>query len=131
MQVASRFILVWAIVDQFPYTSSTSIAYTTMLLAWSVTEVVRYSYFVFNLASSVPPVLSWLRYNMFFVLYPMGISSEWWLCYRAIEPASKRNEHLKYVLYFILGLYVPGAYILYTHMMTQRRRVMRGKQKAR
>jgi very-long-chain (3R)-3-hydroxyacyl-CoA dehydratase len=89
----------------------------------------------------------------------MGISSEMWLVYKSIGPAGKRDERLPYVLYGILGLYVPGkflpyfsspnsppqsmsmltnvsfagAYILYTHMMAQRRKVLRaaGKQKAR
>jgi len=161
MQVASRVILVWAIVDQFPAATSKSLAYSTMLLAWSATEVVRYSYFVFNLNGSVPGFLTWLRYNGFFLLYPMGISSEMFLVYMSIKPASKRDPRLGYGLWAILGLYVPGmsftqycariscfrnfdqillsstdsrftgAYILYTHMMTQRRRVMRGKAKAK
>lgn len=97
-----------------------------MLLAWSATEVIRYSYFVFFLNGSVPSVLQWLRfvvvilshgialmiyrYNTFFLLYPMGISSEMWLVYKAAGPAAKRDERLPYVLYGILGLYVPGMF---------------------
>jgi hypothetical protein len=30
-----------------------------------------------------------------------------------------------------LGLKITGSYVLYTHMMAQRRRVLRGKQRAR
>jgi very-long-chain (3R)-3-hydroxyacyl-CoA dehydratase len=108
MQVASRVILVWAIVDQFPAATSKSLAYSTMLLAWSATEVVRYSYFVFFLNGSVPGILTWLRYNGFFLLYPMGISSEMFLVYLSIEPASKRDPLLGYALWAVLGLYVPG-----------------------
>jgi len=108
MQVASRVILVWAIVDQFPGETSKSLAYTTMLLAWSATEVVRYSYFVFFLNGSVPGVLGWLRYNGFFLLYPMGISSECWLVYKAIQPAGKREPLLGYALWAVLALYIPG-----------------------
>ncbi|KAK0945916.1 hypothetical protein LTR29_002496 [Friedmanniomyces endolithicus] len=94
MQVASRFLLVWLIAYCFPATVSRSPAYTSMLLAWSVTEVVRYSYFAVNLAyGGVPYWLTWVRYNAFFVLYPLGIGS---------------------------------AYVLFTHMMAQRRKVMRG-----
>ncbi|KAK3680109.1 hypothetical protein LTR78_000486 [Recurvomyces mirabilis] len=93
MQVASRFLLVWLIAFNFPSTVSASPAYTTMLLAWSITEVIRYSYFAVNLAyGGVPAFMTWLRYNTFFVLYPMGISS---------------------------------AYVLFTHMMVQRQKVMR------
>jgi very-long-chain (3R)-3-hydroxyacyl-CoA dehydratase len=59
LQVASRVVLIWGIVEPFPVEKNP--AYSTMLLAWSATEVVRYSYFVFNLTGRVPPILSWLR----------------------------------------------------------------------
>jgi very-long-chain (3R)-3-hydroxyacyl-CoA dehydratase len=82
MQVASRFLLVWFIAapSAFPATVRTSPAYTSMLLAWSITETVRYSYFVFSLSGvGVPKLWIWARYNMFLVLYPMGVASECWL----------------------------------------------------
>ncbi|KIW03852.1 uncharacterized protein PV09_05151 [Verruconis gallopava] len=129
LQVASRVVLVWGICDQFPSVPANSLFYSSMLVAWSVTEVVRYGFFVFSLNGFVPGVLSWLRYNLFFVLYPLGISSEMALVYKSIPLAKKRDERLEYVMYAILGIYFPGAYILYTHMMAQRKRVMRGKAK--
>ena len=112
MQVASRFLLVWGIVNTFPSTTGTSFAYTTMLLAWSTTEVIRYSYFAVNLASgSVSNWHTWLRYNTFFVLYPMGIASECWLVYLAMEPARVRFGEVAYWgLWVVLGGYVPGEY---------------------
>lgn len=42
IQVASRLILVWGVLGQFPNTQSSPF-YATMVLAWSITEVVRYS----------------------------------------------------------------------------------------
>lgn len=96
-----------------------------MVVAWSVTEVIRYSYFAFNLAASPPDVLAWLRYNTFFVLYPMGISSECWLINRAREPAAQQNEYLEYVMWAILAVYVPGSYFLYTYMIAQRKKALR------
>ncbi|KAH5139211.1 very-long-chain (3R)-3-hydroxyacyl-CoA dehydratase [Parastagonospora nodorum] len=128
MQVSSRFLLVHAIASPyaFPSTSRPSPAYTTMLLAWSITEVIRYSYFVFNLSGvGVPKLWTWLRYNTFLVLYPLGVASECWLVYKAIEPAIRINEVYGYVLYAILAVYVPGIYVLFTHMLKQRARLMR------
>lgn len=62
MQVASRFLLVWGIVNTFPNRTARSPAYSTMLLAWSATETIRYSYFALNLATGeVPRALTWLR----------------------------------------------------------------------
>ncbi|KAF4448663.1 hypothetical protein F53441_7972 [Fusarium austroafricanum] len=124
MQVASRFLLVWVIVDVFPFLALSPF-YSSMLVAWSVTEIIRYSFFALSLSGYTPKFLTWLRYNTFFVLYPIGIFSECTLIYLATEPAGHINELYKYALYAILAIYVPGSYVLYTHMMSQRRKVMR------
>jgi very-long-chain (3R)-3-hydroxyacyl-CoA dehydratase len=62
MQVASRFLLVWGIAYNFPESTRHNAAYASMLFAWSFTEVVRYSYFVFALSGvGVPRLWTWLR----------------------------------------------------------------------
>lgn len=89
------------------------------------------------------------RYNTFYVLYPLGICSETWLIYQAIQPAGAWRVQYEYMLKLILFIYIPGtssrplstyldeahpavgSYILYTHMMAQRRKMMRGKQPER
>ncbi|KAB8343172.1 hypothetical protein FH972_022762 [Carpinus fangiana] len=158
LQVASRLFLVWGVVGLFgndllkgrslggfkiaknavgieEYGAGwNQLAYFGMLVAWSVTECVRYSYFVFFLASGatglgVPKFLNWARYNFFFVLYPLGISCECWLTYKAIPFAMKKDPIIAYIFIGTLVIYVPGSYILYSHMMAQRKRVMRGKRK--
>lgn len=116
MQVASRFLLVWGVVYNFPNTTGHgSSAYSTMLIAWSVTEVIRYSYFAMSLGyGRVSPFLTWLRYNTFFVLYPLGISSECWLIWKALEPARSWNLAFEYVLKLVLFVYIPGEFLLLT-----------------
>lgn len=126
MQVASRYLLVWGIVNNFPDTASHSLAYTTMLIAWSTTEIIRYSYFVLNLTyGQVPGWLTWLRYNTFFVLYPLGIGSECWLVWLSTAPARGWNNMFEWGLWVVLLIYIPGSYVLYTHMMAQRKKVLR------
>lgn len=107
MQVASRFLLVWAIVDVFPFLALSPF-YSSMLIAWSVTEIIRYSFFALSLSGYQPKFLTWLRYNTFFVLYPIGISSECMLIWFATDPAGNINELYKWALYAILVIYVPG-----------------------
>lgn len=107
MQVASRFLLVWAIVDVFPFLALSPF-YSSMLIAWSVTEIIRYSFFALSLSGFQPKFLTWLRYNTFFVLYPVGIFSECALIWLATEPAGHINEMYKWALYGILAIYVPG-----------------------
>jgi very-long-chain (3R)-3-hydroxyacyl-CoA dehydratase len=107
MQVASRLLLVWPVVNVFP-SLATSPAYSSMLVAWSVTEVIRYSFFVLSLSGFQPAFATWLRYNTFFVLYPMGISSECFMIYKAIEPARALRPEFALALQLILVIYVPG-----------------------
>ena len=50
------------------------------------------------------------RYNMFIVLYPIGILSEMWLVYQVIVPSKARNTLYQYLLYLGLAIYAPGQY---------------------
>ncbi|KAI2639459.1 PTPLA-domain-containing protein [Hypomontagnella submonticulosa] len=137
MQVFSRYAIVWGITGLFPELargrgagdSYSSLAYTSMLCAWSITEVIRYSYFALTLSSGgrPPAVLHWLRYHTFFVLYPVGISSEAYLIWRAVEPAKSGVSPLYSTILFgyVALVYPPSAYIMYTHMMAQRRKVFK------
>ena len=109
MQVASRILLVWFVTFPFPQVAA-SPAYASMLVAWSVTEVIRYTYFGFNVAASPPDFLVWLRYNTFFVLYPLGILSEVWLILAATGPAGEVWFAYEWALYAVLAVYVPGEF---------------------
>lgn len=147
MQVASRLMLVWGVLNLYPdqvirtvnvmgksepSTTAGPIALAGCHVAWGVTEMIRYGFFVWKegVSDQVPAWLMWLRYNTFFVLYPVGITSEVVLMYLAIEPAKESGTGYDYLLKTVLAIYVPGSYILYTHMMAQRRKVMKGKAKA-
>ena len=127
MQVLSRLLLVWPVCTYHPEPTQPSVFYSTMLLAWSVTEVIRYGYFVVNLqGGGVPGWLSWLRYNTFYVLYPVGIGSEACLLWKA-SVDEETGEYWRVGFWVVLAVYVPGSWVLYRHMIGQRRKVMRGK----
>ncbi|EWC48148.1 hypothetical protein DRE_02252 [Drechslerella stenobrocha 248] len=132
-QVASRLNIVWPVLGFFPTDIRQSPAYTTMVLAWSVTEVIRYSYYARNLQGEPPAWLAGLRYNTFFILYPIGIASEMWEIYGALpDIAATSAGALGWWTALIekaalLIVYPPGSYVMYTHMMSQRRKMMRGK----
>ena len=145
MQVASRILVIWGVLDRYPAIVSTTntfrrsvagetggdVAFAGCLVAWGVTEVIRYGFFVYKegVSQRIPDWLTWLRYNTFFVLYPIGISSECWLIWLAAGPAHKEGKGLDLVFKTVLAIYVPGSYVLYTHMMSQRRKVLKGKGK--
>lgn len=111
MQVFSRYAIVWGVTDLFPRHAEvgTSPVYSSMLVAWGVTEVVRYSYFALTLSGWQPTFLHWMRYHGFFVLYPLGISSEAWLIWKAVGPAeAKVGEWYSWALWlYVVVVYPP------------------------
>ena len=67
-----------------------------MVLSWCFIEVVRYSFYAINLLVDnnilkVPYTLFWLRYNLFQVLYPTGITGELVQMYVAMPYILKTN----------------------------------------
>lgn len=52
-QVASRIILLWSVVVVSPPSSTEHLRLAPMLMAWAVTEVIRYSFYAFNLLGTV------------------------------------------------------------------------------
>ncbi|CCH60099.1 hypothetical protein TBLA_0C02950 [Henningerozyma blattae CBS 6284] len=128
-QVASRLLLVIGIFTFLPETPAcSSLAYITLLSAWSITEIVRYLFYFFSLTSEngVPKILIFLRYNLFLVLYPVGVASELFIIYSALPIAeTKCSVYYKYFLIFSILTYLPGLPMLYGHMLAQRKKVMK------
>ncbi|GLA04802.1 hypothetical protein AnigIFM60653_004861 [Aspergillus niger] len=137
MQVASRILLVWGIMYPFQgvivggseEAGLGDYAFLGCLSAWGVTECIRYGFFALQLSGvGVPGWWAWLRYNTFYVLYPLGITSECVMVFKALGPAGELVSPLyKWFLVAVLGIYVPGSYILYTHMIAQRRKALKKK----
>ena len=76
-------------------------------------------------------LLEWLKHgdsnNQQPLQHASARSSGAWL---ALPPAAKQGKQVDLLLKLVLLIYVPGSYILYTHMMTQRRKVLKGKGKS-
>lgn len=128
-QVLSRLLVVIGIFQLLPETPATgSFVYITLLSAWSITEIVRYSFYFFTLSfkSGPPTILLLLRYNLFWVLYPTGVASELSLIYSALPLAElKYSVYAKYGLIFSIIAYLPGLPMLFSHMVAQRAKVMK------
>ena len=84
MQVSSRLMVVWGVRAWAPPSRTASldgfgpisIGVPSLMFAWGVTEVVRYSFYFFKLLGDVPRAVTWCRYTFFIALYPLGVSSE-------------------------------------------------------
>ncbi|KAG5439433.1 hypothetical protein PCANB_002007 [Pneumocystis canis] len=120
MQVSSRLLLCWCVINTYPELIIKNSAFFSMSYAWSITEIVRYAYYASNLKKKAPFLLLWFRYNLFFILYPLGTSSEVWLIWKLLLHISNTHPTYSFILKAILIIYIPGFYIMYTHMISQR-----------
>lgn len=72
--VLSRLAVLWGIVHVAP-PAQVHWAFALMAISWSLVEVPRYVFYLWKLVSnSVPYWLLWVRYSLFIVLYPTGIT---------------------------------------------------------
>lgn len=133
-QVASRLLVVYGIFQVLPNSPANSHwAYITLSLSWSITEIIRYLYYAQNISSNGQPakILTILRYNLFFVLYPSGVASEIGMIVLSLGEAEKVvGAWYKWFLIVIIGVYAPGFYTLFTHMLKQRKKALKALKEA-
>ncbi|KAJ2771602.1 hypothetical protein IWQ57_002143 [Coemansia nantahalensis] len=127
MQVYSRLLLVWGALYLFDYPEvRASYALVLMVVAWSVTECVRYSHYALTLLDINLSALVYLRYTLFYVLYPAGVSGELLELWAVLPHAAEIHPLLKPFLLANMAGYPPVLYSLYTHMIRQRRKILGG-----
>ena len=89
-----------------------------MILSWALVEVPRYLFYVFALITGdatkkTPFPLFWLRYSLFAVLYPTGITGELTVFLAAAKDTIFLNtygeQHATFMYYFIMAF--PVIYI--------------------
>lgn len=97
-------------------------SFAGLSLAWSITEIVRYPCYAFKLAGIEVPVLDWLRYSTFIVLYPLGLLCEPYVVYLTLDYTINKFQY--YFCLFGLSLYIPGFFVLYSYMFKQRRKAL-------
>mmetsp|Transcript_31069 Transcript_31069/g.68975 ORF Transcript_31069/g.68975 Transcript_31069/m.68975 type:complete len:237 (+) Transcript_31069:60-770(+) len=146
MQVASRLWILWGIV--VPLQEQTlggaiklvkvgprtlQLDFISLMVAWCLSEIIRYSFFALKEFGVVPYFLLWLRYSAFIILYPLGVASELTMVYLAMPTIrsshmwslampNKLNISFDYhqLCVIICIIYVPGLPRLYGYMMKQR-----------
>ncbi|TKY90034.1 hypothetical protein EX895_000032 [Sporisorium graminicola] len=125
IQVASRLFMVWGVTERFSQAWSSPF-YASMVLAWSITECIRYPFYANQLLGADGPGLLWARYTTFYVLYPIGATSEA-LCILATLPKTLQLSAWDARALVYAGLFAiwwPGLYVMYTYMIKQRRKVL-------
>lgn len=137
-QVASRVMVVCGVLLPTP-TAPISYGLPLLLFAWSVTEIVRYSYYALNILNIAPFPLIWCRYTFFLALYPIGVTGELLCLYAAqsyvgesqlwsytLPNALNFSFSYQYLLICIMISYVPLFPKMFLHMVSQRKKVLGG-----
>ncbi|XP_063407789.1 very-long-chain (3R)-3-hydroxyacyl-CoA dehydratase 2-like [Mytilus trossulus] len=141
-QVFSRVFLTWGIAYSVPSVQN-NIGVCMFLSAWTLTEVIRYSFYLFALIGEVPYIIQWCRYTFFIILYPVGVTGELLSIYGSLnEVVEKKLYYLElpnraniafnfyYYLIFTMLMYIPIFPQLYFHMVAQRKKVIGGRTKS-
>lgn len=134
MQVFSRVWTLWAVMD-VATDSQQSIFFALACTSWALVEVPRYLFYALNILDLVPYPLFWLRYSLFAVLYPTGITGELGTMYLAAvflksneteltllgTTYPKETNFILFVLIVLVALtYIPGSPTMYGHMVKTR-----------
>lgn len=131
--VLSRLALLWAVCAVVPEAAGSPWA-ALMVASWALVEVPRYLFYVLEtLGQKAPYALTWVRYSLFLVLYPTGITGEVgslvtalpFIKERGVLTATMPNAHNFAwnhwaVMAAALALYVPGSPTMIGHMWKQR-----------
>ncbi|GAA5941968.1 hypothetical protein JCM1841_001874 [Sporobolomyces salmonicolor] len=124
-QISSRLLIVWYICVVFPEVPRTPF-YISMVAAWSFAEIIRYLHYASALLNVKVPVLEWIRYTAFYVLYPVGAGSEATLIAFSAPYAKEKFGVLGYLATMGLTCFWPPALaFMMSHMHRQRRKHLR------
>ncbi|XP_078519699.1 very-long-chain (3R)-3-hydroxyacyl-CoA dehydratase 1 isoform X2 [Lissotriton helveticus] len=138
VQVSSRIFMVWFVTSSIKQIQNEE-SVLLFLVVWTVTEITRYSYYTFNLLNHLPYFIKWARYNLFIILYPVGVVGELLTIYAALPYVQKTGMYslrlpnkynvsfdYYYFLLVVMCSYIPLFPQLYFHMLRQRRKVLHG-----
>lgn len=132
LQWTGRANVLYAVILAIPEITSSKAA-GAMVIAWAVSEVIRYPWYAAQLTGQCPFWLTWLRYTMFIPLYPIGVLGEIISIYNALPVLEERkmysiempnafNFSFSYAIFMkvILGLYPILWWQLYSMLLRQR-----------
>ncbi|KAK3135364.1 hypothetical protein QOZ80_5BG0418050 [Eleusine coracana subsp. coracana] len=131
LQWGGRTHFALAVVQQIPEVQSSPSVFITFI-AWSISEVIRYSHYALTILKFSPAWLTYIRYTAFIPLYPIGVGpGEMWTIYQALPFVKERKLYsgffekfsMSYHSFLVGGLLCyPFLWLkLYLHVFKQRR----------
>lgn len=92
-----------------------------VLLAWGMTELVRYAFYATSLAKVNNSILEYMRYTLFIVLYPLGVFGEWVVFFSIMKWKGTPLSFIHVFFGILLVVYLVFFPKLYRYMWQQRK----------
>ena len=137
LQVSSRLLVVWLVFVPCEDVQNSPVS-TLAILSWCFVEVPRYLFYALNIMDASPFLLTWIRYSLFFILYPTGISGEVLSMWKSLSFFENNPDYsvvlpnkwnvsvsVYATLLIFLVVYVWGSPTMYGHMMKQRSKALK------
>lgn len=138
LQVTGRNFVLFAIVNAEPRIQVMPAVFLVFMI-WSLVELIRYPYYVISLLKKEIPSLTWLRYTVWIILYPLGALCEGTILLRSvpffeetkrytIAMPNKWNFAFDMVTFMkiYMGLILlPGLYFVMKHMTKLREKKLK------
>ncbi len=124
-QLGSRFMVV-VLIDLLKSEEYINVAGITglhlIMFAWGITEIVRYSFYFSGLIGKEVKLLAFLRYTLFLVLYPMGVTGELLIILSWMKKDGftfSANDVVFGIIFLSYFVFFPG---MFGHMLSQRKK---------
>jgi very-long-chain (3R)-3-hydroxyacyl-CoA dehydratase len=124
-QLGSRFMVV-VLIDLLKSEEYFSLGGITglhlIMFAWGITEIVRYSFYFSSLIEKEVKLLVFLRYTLFLVLYPAGVTGELLIIYSWMNKdglSFSANDIVFGIIILSYFIFFPG---MFGHMLSQRKK---------
>ncbi|XP_024965484.1 very-long-chain (3R)-3-hydroxyacyl-CoA dehydratase 2 [Cynara cardunculus var. scolymus] len=138
MQWGGRTHFLLAIIRRIDEVHELPVVFITFV-AWCCIEVIRYPFYALSCLGNCPSFLTYLRYTVFIVIYPIGVVGEMWLMYQALPVIMEKNLYGDYfsAMPFSYHAFVKAVLIcypflwlqLYLYLFKQRRSKLRPRNK--
>lgn len=129
MQVTGRNFILFGYIDGEERIQSKPIV-MCLFIVWSSVEIIRYPYYIVTLNNCEVRMLTWLRYSVYVVLYPLGFMCEGLVMLvglyylddtkrLSIELPNRWNftfSMLNVTKFYMTFVFLPGLYIVMKHM---------------
>lgn len=102
----------------FAEPESHHLKFAGMVVCWSIADINRYLYYLYKDNA----ITSFLRYNSFIVLYPVGVLCEMLVINDFIQRHADLQQEYVIVIRVIQTMIVGGMLFLYKYMLGSRRK---------